>query len=102
MAWVKAAMQSVSSIRVAASHTRNSNVGETACGRRSPQIFLPVSMQCVLTRSSTKFSYSSQDENSGGTPVRGKRCQMICRYDFSPVMRVSQNGLEVERAGGCG
>ena len=95
-------MHRVSSTRVAASHTRNSIVGKMACGRRSHQIFFPSSMHLVFTRSSTKFSYSSYDANSGGTPVRGKRCQMICRYDLSPVMRVSQNGLEVEIARRCG
>jgi hypothetical protein len=59
-------------------------------------------MHFVLTSSSTKFSYSSYELNSGGIPVRGKRCQMICRYDFSPVTRVSQNGLDVEIARRCG
>jgi hypothetical protein len=35
-------------------------------------------------------------------PLRGNRDQITLRYDFRPVRRFSQNGLEVDRASRCG
>jgi hypothetical protein len=50
-AWINAAIASVSSTRVWASHTRTSSVSKKGCSRMSHQIFFALSMQPVLTSS---------------------------------------------------
>src|SRR5579885_1017394 len=98
MACVRAAIATASSIRVVTSHMRNSSVPKVGCGRTSHQIFLPVSMQLSLTSKLTKFSYSLQDWNCSGTPVRGNRRKTVVRKDLSPVLRPIQKGELVESA----
>src|ERR1035441_7093906 len=51
----------------------------------SHQIFLPLSMQWVLTSRSTKVSYSAQLAKTSGMLVRGKRSNTLQRYDLNPV-----------------
>src|SRR6185369_3468090 len=97
IAWVSAAMATASSTLVVTSHMRNSSVPNVGCGRTSHQIFLPLSMQFRRTSKLTKFSYSLQDWNISGTPVRGNLRNTVVRNDFNPVLRPIQNGELVER-----
>src|SRR5829696_9028847 len=79
-------------IEVIISHTRNSSVLKKGCGRRSHQIFLPLSMQLVLTNRLTNPSNSAHELKVEGMPVRGNCCHTIVRYDLRPVTRPCQKG----------
>src|SRR5437867_7071068 len=92
MAWKKATIITASSIEVIMSHTRNSKVLKNGCGRRSHQIFLPLSMQLVFIKVSTNPSKSAHELNVEGMPVRGNCCHTIVLYDFNPVTRPCQKG----------
>src|SRR5262245_56424449 len=102
IAWNKAAMHTASSTRVQTSQMRNSSVGYFQFGRRSHQIFEPSGMQFVPIIVSTRCSSSPHDSNRGGMPVRGKCRKMMLRYDFNPVLRLSQKGDEVLKHRTCG
>src|SRR5262244_157495 len=102
MACVNAAIAQASSTLVVQSHMRNSSVPKVGCGRTSHQIFLPLSMQFRRTSRFTKFSYSLQDWNISGTPVRGNLRNTVVRNDFNPVLRPIQKGELVESASKCG
>ena len=84
------------------SQTRNSIVSKKGCGRTSHQIFLPLSMQLVLTRIRTNSSNSAGVSKYSGMLVRGKRSKTFVRKLFRPVFRPSQKGELVERASRCG
>src|ERR1700744_1783464 len=92
VAWISAAMAMVSSSRMGMSQTRTSSVLKNGWGRMSHQIFLPLSMQPVLTGRFTNVSYSDQLANVSGMPVRGKRSNTLQRYDLKPVCIPIQNG----------
>ena len=85
-------------MRIGMSQTRNSIVSKKGCGRRSHQIFLPLSMQLVLTRIRTKSSNSAGDSKYSGMFVRGNRSKTFVRKLFNPELRPSQKGELVERA----
>ena len=87
---------------VGTSQIRNSSVPKVGCGRRSHQIFLPLSMQCSSTSVFDVLSYSLHDWKWSGMPVRGKRRNTVVRNDFSPVSRPIQNGELVDSASRCG
>src|SRR5579862_7677635 len=95
-------MAMVSSRRIGISQTRTSSVLKNGCGRMSHQIFLPLSMQLVLTSRATKFSYSDQLANVSGMPVRGKRSKTLQRYDLKPEFMPIQKGEFVDSARMCG
>src|ERR1039458_3748314 len=95
-------MASVSSSRMGISHTRTSSVSKKGCGRMSHQIFLPLSMQLVLTSRSTKVSYSAQLAKTSGMLVRGKRSNTLQRYDLNPLFMPIQKGEFDDSARMCG
>src|SRR5215211_9379364 len=102
VAWINAAIASVSSARIGMSQMRTSSVEKNGCGRTSHQIFLALSMQLVRTSRLTKVSYSAQLVNVSGILVRGNLSNTLQRYDLSPVLRQIQNGELAERASRCG
>src|SRR5678816_2128783 len=95
-------MASVSSTRIGMSQMRISSVVKTGCGRMSHQIFLPLSIEFVLTSRVTNVSKSAQEVNVSGMFVRGNRSNTLQRYDFSPVFMPIQNGELVDNASRCG
>src|ERR1035438_2898966 len=95
-------MARVSSSRMGISHTRTSRISKNGCGRMSHQIFLPLSMQLVLTKRSTNVSYSAQLAKTSGMLVRGKRSNTLHRYDLNPVFMPIQNGEFDDNARMCG
>src|SRR5215510_16298703 len=95
-------MAIVSSARIGMSQTRNSMVLKKGCGRTSHQIFLPLSMQLVLTSRLTKLSNCSGESKDSGMDVRGNRSKTFVRKLFNPLLRPSQNGEFVESASRCG
>src|SRR6185312_9499137 len=99
---MSAAMASVSSSRMGISQTRTSKVLKNGCGLISHQIFLPLSMQCVLTSRFTKVSYSAQLAKTSGIAVRGKRSKTFERYDLYPVFIPIQKGELLDNARICG
>src|ERR1022692_2022973 len=102
VAWISAAIATVSSSRMGMSHTRTSNVSKYGCGRMSHQTFLPLSMQFVLISKLRKVSYSAQFAKTSGILVRGKRSNTLQRYDLNPVSMPIQNGEFVDKARMCG
>src|SRR6266508_3179558 len=79
IAWKNATSITVVLTDVGMSHTLNSNVLKKGCGRRSHQIFLPLSMQLVFMRVLMKPSNSAHELNVDGMPVRGNCCHTIVR-----------------------
>src|SRR6476620_11561879 len=98
VAWMSAAMASVSSTHIGMSQMRTSSVEKNGCGRTSHQIFLALSMHLVRTSRLTKVSYSAQLANVSGMLVRGNLSNTLQRYDFSPVFMPSQNGELLDSA----
>src|SRR3989442_4302990 len=93
MACISPARQIVSSSRVGMSQTRNSSVGMLGWGRRSHQLFFPLSIELVLTSGSTEFLYSSYDVMSGGMPMRVQCDQITLLYDWSALFGPIEHAL---------
>src|SRR3954470_19701654 len=98
IAWASAAIAIAARGAVGTSQILNSSVPNVGCGRRSHQIFLPLSMQCSSMSVSTYCSYSAHELKWSGMPVRGNLRKTVVRYDFNPVLRPIQNGELVDSA----
>src|SRR4051812_17455256 len=95
-------MHTASSTRVQTSQMRNSSVGYFQFGRTSHHSLVPSGMELVLVSVSTRYINSAHEPSMGGIPERGKLRKITLRYDFSPVLRPSQNGDEADRQRTCG
>src|SRR5438445_10335767 len=93
MACISPARQIVCSSRVGMSQTRNSSVGKLGWARRSHQIFVPLSIEPVLTSSSTECWYASYDVRSGAAPGRGELDQLTLRCEWGQECRAAARVL---------